>query len=759
MLANAFIIKHIKFVGLKRISAETALNYLPIQVGQDFTGPASGEIISSLYQTGFFSNVNVGQQSDTLIITVDERPIISQINITGNNSIPEDKLNEALEKMGFAKGQVFKQATLKEVTHALTEQYYNTGRYNARVEVKVEKQARNRVAVNIIVSEGRIVQVKRVTIVGNHVFSESDLLDKLTLSPPGFFSFFSSSDQFSKDKLEQSLQALRDYYFNRGYIKMRVVSTQTSLTPDRQYIYVVINIKEDDRYTFGQFKLTGDLILPRQELRKLVLIKKGETFSRELTVAASQAITDHLQNAGYAFAKVNVTPSIDEKTKQVNLSFDVTPGKRYYIRNIQFSGNINTTNIVFRNNMLQFESSVYNKGHIQESARNLRQLPYIKADEIKVTPKPVPGSDNQVDVDVNTVSQMSADINFSVGYSQLSKIILGASFSQRNFMGTGKTFGLNASHSATTNLISASYTDPFFTVNGISQSISTYFQTVNPGSSTDVTTYSTDGYGANMSYGFPISNYQRFNLGGGFEHVKLGVNDNNSTAVKNFVDTYGTTFNQMLLTAGWSYNTFNRFIFPTKGLRQAFNAKVSLPLSSTGSLQYYLLTYENRWYYPLGDNFIFTTRAAVGYGDGYGRYKELPFFKNFYAGGLNGLGENRAYAPSTLGPYDSNTKDRLGGNLLLAQSIGVVVPTSFISDKIRTTLFFDVSNVFNTKKQDGVEKNQGVRLQDLRYSAGLQIEWMTPLGAPLVFSLAMPIGYHDSEDTTQLFQFSIGGSF
>ncbi len=747
--AWAFRIKKITFKGLQRVSRTTALSYLPVSMGENITDDKTSQIIQALYKTGFFTDIKLLRQDDTLIVDVTERPTIYDVNVTGNDDIPQDKLNDALKKMGLARGEVFQRSVLNQAKQALVNQYYGGGYYNAKVTANVTKESRNRVSVNIDVSEGRIAKIEGIKIVGNHVFDENTLLNQLTMTTPGFLTIFNGKDKYSSDALMKSVDALKDYYLNNGYLKMRVNSQQVTITPDRKYVYIVIDVTEGAQYKFGKYSIKGDTVLPKSELNKFISVTPGGVFSRQKVIDTDNALGRRLQDAGYAYAKVEAIPHVDEKNKTVDLTFDVNAGSRYYVRRITFDGNTETSNIALRNYFTQMQDSQYSRSKLEMSERNLRQLPYLQEQQLSYGLHAVPGTNNELDVNMKVQEALSAQFQFNIGYSQAEKFMISTSVNQQNFLGTGKTVGVNLQVSGYSKVYSISYVNPFYTANGISHSVSAYIQKVNANSA-NIADFSTSSYGFSSSFGFPLSNYDSFSLGYGLRHTHLQLGSSPSLDMLAFDSEHGDQFDQLLLTAGWHHNSTDRYKLPTSGMIQGLTGVVSVPVNKN-KLQYYTISYDNRLYVPLNKahDWIFTTLLNVGYGNGYGSFKQLPFFNNFYAGGLGVQGQVRGYDVNSLGPVDSSG-NTIGGNELLTGSIGLIVPNPAEDHGVRTTLFFDAGNVYNTDVAP-------VNLSQLRYSAGLQVKWWTPLGIPLVFSFAKAI-HTQPNDVTDTFQFSLGGS-
>lgn len=752
--APSFIVKKIKIEGAKRIREVAIIHNLPLTLGQTFNDRLSDETIKKLYKTGLFDEVHLLYEGNTLIIRVQERSIIRSVKIVGNKHLPEDKLNETLKKLNFKAGAVFDPSVLDFIKQSLVEQYYGMGRFNATIKLQVIPESHRGVSISIDISEGKIAKVEKISFLGNHLFKAKVLNKELALSTSSWLTFFTSKDQYSKEKLNQSIQALQTYYFDRGYIDMRVDSAQVMMTPNKQHVYLLFRLSEGQPYTFSGYELAGNLILPKPVLAKQIQIKPGEIFSRARLLEASRALTNRLGDEGYAFAKVALQPKIDLKNKKVSVVFNIDSGRRYYVRSIYFSGNSITSNIALRNMMTQFEGGLYSTQKVNQSIRNLRQLPYLKPNEISITPIPVKGKENQVDLETKVTEQLSSQIQFTVGYSGAFGLLFGLSLSQNNFLGTGKTAGISFNRNNYQTSYSLSYTDPFFTYEGVSRTTQVYYQITNPGA-VYAANYSTNTIGFNDSFGLPLSNYQRLNLGYGFQYLELLTSSFSSKEINNFINQYGKFFSQILLTASWDYNTLDRFQFPTHGDHQSLVPVISVP-ATNHSLQYYTLTYQNRFYQPLISNLIFTLYGALGYGAGYGQYPVLPFMQNYMAGGIGTLGLNRGYQANTLGPYDSNHQ-ALGGNALADLSLGLIIPTPLDKYNVRTSFFLDAGNVFNTKTGP-MQPYSPLAFNNIAYSGGVQVEWWIPIGMPIVFSLAAPLN-SVANGTTQIFQFTLGLSF
>jgi outer membrane protein insertion porin family len=747
-VAATFVINQIKVKGLQRVSKATVLHYLPVNQGESFNTANSNKLLQSLYKTDFFSNVTLYRDNNNLVIKVQERPTISEIDITGNKQIPQDKLKDALNKLGLQKGRFLNHATLEEVKQALQNEYYAMGRYNVRITITQTKEPRNRVAIGIQVSEGAVTKVAGIKILGNNTFSEEDLLDGLHLSTPGLTTFFTRRDEYSEDKLHQSQQDILNYYLDRGYIQAKIDSTQVTMTPDRKQVYIVIKITEGAKFTISGYQLNGKLLNQREQLLSVVKFKKGDTFSRQNILNATRSMTLLLGDLGYAFAQVNPKPSIDAKNKTVFIDFDVQPGNKYYIRNITFEGNDDTSQIALRKQLYQMEGGLYSTQKIHDSIFELQQDSYLAPNPPpQITPVKVAGTNNMLDLDVKLAERLSAQFQLSLGYSEAYGFMVSTGITQSNFMGSGKTVGFNISLSSYQKNFSVTYNNPYYTPDGVSRSISVFGSTTSS-DQLSVAEYNTDSYGANVNYGFPLSVHSSLNLGYGFSRTILKQGGTSSNIVDDFLEKYGNVFDQLLLTAGWSYRTTDRPILPTKGDNQSIDLTVSTPIDKN-KLLYYKLTYTNDWYQPLNKYFILHAHGVVGYGNGYGGFDNLPFFQNYYAGGLGVPGINRAYYPFSLGPRDNNNNP-IGGNLLVGGHLSLILPDFYNAPTVRTSVFVDGGNVFNTHVVgENFSPNQ------FRYSYGLQVEWWTPLNLPLIFSFAEPINNRPG-DNLDAFQFTIG---
>lgn len=758
--ANAFIVKAIRVQGLQGLSQETVLNYLPVQVGQDFDPSQSTTAIQALYATGLFNDVSLSQQGSTLVVTVSERPIIANVIVTGNKILTKDKLDPVLKSIGLVQGQVFDSAVLERIVHSLQSQYDSMGKYNAIITPTVTPEPRNRVLIKINISEGRSVVVKQIEIIGNHAYSEWRLKNELSLTTPRPWSFLTRNDLYSQDKLSDSMNALQSFYMDRGYLRFKIDSAQATLTPDRKFVYLVVHVTEGPIYTLKGYQLIGNLIVPQCKLDAVMKLKPGSVFSRQAIHDASTAITNLLGNMGYLFATVNVEPQIDDVTRQVYLTFYVEPGNQIYVRRINFIGNTKTADIALRQTLRQVEGSLASLGNIQESLRQLNLTGYMTS--IHDSTVPVPGVPDQVDLNYNVEEAPSASATAGVGYGTLGWVV-NAGITQQDFMGTGDSLGVNFSNSLYSTSYSVSFNNPYYTPDGVQRGFSLYYQRTTPGN-VGITDFTTDMFGGTVTYSIPISaNGDFLQLGYGYQNTLLEVGSDPTTQLQNFINSYGRHFNEILLNFGWSRNGLDRAVFPTRGLYQALSAQLAVP-ADDDSLEYYKVNYNFTDYIPITDQYIINTRGIIGYGGGYGGTHVLPFFANYYAGGMASNGEVRGFQSNTLGPKDTLPNavpggapvpdDPLGGNELIDGSLNLIFPNPISQDRLRTSAFLDAGNVYSNK----AEVISGTSAGPIRFSTGVEADWRVPvMNILLEVSLAKVLNAQPGDDT-RIFDFNVGTS-
>lgn len=743
---QGFVVRDIKVTGLKRVSVGTVLNYLPVQVGEEVDSDSTPRIIRALYETGFFQSVVLERQGSVLIVQVVERSTIGSVSVLGNKEIPDDKMKIILKEIGLVKGQVFQRSSLELLKKNLKQAYNARGKYNARITSKITQLTENRVAISVDISEGRVSRIKAIKIIGNHDFETHELLDQLTLTSSNVFTYFSKKDQYSKASMDASLEALRSFYLDRGYIKFKIVSSQVLLAPDRKDVFINIHIEEGPQYRLSGFELVGKMVVPKEKLKPLVQVEKGDVFSRKKVTESISEIGLALGDVGYGFPAVNADPQVDEVTKTVFIRFMIDPGRHVYVRRINFHGNTKTSDDLLRNIIRQNEGSLLSLHNIKESERQLRLLSYLKDIDIKTTP--IPGANNQVDLDVQVEEAPSAEASASVGYGTTG-YQANAAFNQYNFMGTGRTVGFGFNSSLWGQSYSFNYYNPFYTKTGVGRGINIYFNTVSP-KHLDVSSYNSDRYGGDVNYSVRLSDASSFQFGYGYQGLDVR-SVGRVQQIQNFVDLYGRQFNQVRLSSAWVRNTYDRMPYPTNGTNQQAGILFSLP-ASTNSLNYYKMTYQAHTYYPLFKGFLFSGLGNIGYGNTYTR-QGLPFYENFFAGGIAQPGQVRGYDSYSLGPND-NTGHSLGANLLINGSAGLVLPYPFSRETIRTSLFVDAGNVF----AEGIPAPlTGTPAGPMRFSGGISLEWRSPMG-PLAFSVAAPMNKQPT-DQPQYFQFSASTGF
>jgi len=755
--AAEFRISDIRVEGLQRIAPGTVFNYLPVQVGDTTSDAATANIIRSLYGTGFFKDVRVERDGSVLVIWVQERPAVAEITITGNKDVETEALKEGLKEIGLAEGRVFNPSVLDRIEQELKGQYYARGKYGVEIQSTVSPLERNRVAVTITIQEGLTARIKQINIIGNEAFEEKELLEQFKLGPTKWHSFYSKNDQYSKQKLAGDLEALRSFYLDRGYIKFEIKTTQVSISADKKDIYVTVGIDEGDIYSVSDIQLAGEPSVPSEQLFPLIRMRRGDVFSRKVTTESAERISKYLGNEGYAFANVNTIPEIDDEKKQVSVIFFVDPGKRVYVRRINMKGNTRTRDEVLRREMRQMEAAWFSTDLVKSSRERLQRLGYFE--EVNIETPAVPGSADEVDVDVTVKEKPSGNLLAGIGYSQSQGIIFNSSITQNNFLGTGKRVSFAFNNSSSNRIYQLAYTNPYFTVDGISRGFELSYRETDFAelSSAD---YLTDVGVAGMTFGLPITDTSRAGFGLRYQYTNFQAGA--SLLAEDFVEENGETFNDFVLTASYTSDSRDTAIFPTSGGLQSLIAEISVPGSD---LQYYRVTYRNRRYVPLTRRFTLALNADLGYGAGMGDTQSLPFFENYFAGGPRTV---RGWQENTLGPRETTFgRDPVGGNARITGSVELFAPPPIGGDfekTLRLGAFFDFGNVWWTEDSPRLAGTDfdlvapiGFSLSDLRYSTGLSAVWLSPVGA-LSVSLAYPLNEKDG-DETQVFQFGFGQTF
>jgi outer membrane protein insertion porin family len=772
-----FVVTDIRIDGLTRIAQGTVLSYLPLEKGDTLTDERAQAAIRALYQTKFFSDVQLDRQGDILVIKVTERPAIAKLTLRGNKDIKEDDLRKGLKEIGLSEGETFDRLSLDRVQQELVRQYYNRGKYNVSVDPHVTTLDRNRVAIDIEIREGKASKIKEINIVGNKAFSDKAIRKGFESDTSNFLSWYSKDDQYSREKLSGDLEKLGSYYMDRGYADFGVDSTQVTIAPDKRDMYISASIKEGEIYTVSDVKLLGELILPEETLRQLVFLHKGDTFNRRAIEASTDAIKAILANIGYAFAKVSPVPKLDKDKRTVDLTLYIEPGKRVYVRRVVFQGNTRTEDEVLRREMRQLEGSWYSQAAIDRSKTRLQKLGYFKT--VDIDKALVPGTDDQVDLTTKVEEQSAGSLMFGVGYSQYSGIILSASVSQNNFLGTGDRFSIGAETSDYYKRINASYTNPYLTDSGVQLGYTVGYSKLDYGD-TDLAnyTYSTKSFAANLS--FPITETDALSTSLGFSSNLINTQPGiTPDALVDYMNAIGNkTIHTWTSSFGWNHDTRNGYWAPTRGGVMSASIEGALPGST---VQFFKIFGEASHYWPIGKGFVLYLDGQVGYGDTYGqKYNgsygdnvkgqkaDFPFWENFYAGGVRDV---RGFQDNTLGPRlcagsaQKPAKDGTCANSVYqyAQPVGgafkvlgtaqVFLPLPFLKDvnTARVSWFMDVGNVY---------KDYGsFQAKDLRASTGLSLQWQAPIG-PLIISFAVPFRSKDEDrHYEERIQFTFGNTF
>lgn len=730
----------IEVKGLDRIELGTVLNYLPVHEGDRLDEAASAQIIHTLYKTGFFDDIELARQDDKLIITITERPSIASVKITGNEDIETKQLNKVLADIGLAEGKIFDRSSLERMVRELEGQYFAQGKYGVKVSSSLDFRKDNRVDIAIKIVEGDVAKIGRINIVGNHAFTEARLLELFQLRPPSMWTLFSSDDQYARQKLSADLETLRSFYLDNGYINFHITSSQVSINPDRRSVYVTVNLFEGDKYNVSKTELTGDLVIAKDELEKLITIHDGDVFSRKALTTSNNALLERLGDEGFAFANVHAVPTLDKDNHLVALNFVIDPGKRVYVRRINVTGNGKTSDEVIRREMRQMEGGWVSTAKIKRSRTRLKLLGFF--DEVNIETPAVPGSDDQVDVDVSVSERPSGSLTAGVGYSQNQGLLVNANISQNNVFGTGKRVSIAVNNSSVNTVYDFSFTDPYYTLDGVSRGFNVFKRTTDA-SQANIGSYSNDVYGGGVSFGVPLTELTRLNLSFNYENDALSVSTLAPQRVLDFIAANSDTFDIIKGSIGWSYDSRNQAVFPTDGGIHNLSMELALP---GGDLQFYKLGYSAAQYWPFPSSLTGKLHWQTSLGGAYGSTSELPFFERYFTGGsqsvrgfkANSLGEKDIYGD----PVGGDVEIDLGGELLFP------MPLASDSDSVRMSLFLDAGNVFS--------KIGDLGHMGLRASAGVSIVWLTPM-APLTFSYGWPINKR-ADDEIQRFQFTLGVS-
>ena len=736
-----FQIRDIRVEGIQRTEAGTVFSYLPVKVGDTMTDERATQAIKALFATGFFKDVRIEIDGQVLVVVLDERPAIASLKFTGLKAFKPEDLEKGLREVGLAESRIFDRALVERAEQELKRQYLSQGHYAVEVTTTITPLERNRVGINFAVTEGDIAKIKQINLIGASAFKESELMELMVLQTSGWLTWYTKNDQYSKQKLSGDLESLRSFYLNRGYLEFNIESTQVSISPDKQDIYITVNVVEGDKYTVSSVKLAGELLLSEDELRPLVKVRPGEVFSRERMTETTKAISERLGNEGYAFANVNAAPELDKAKREASFTIFVDPGRRVYVRRINVGGNTKTRDEVIRREVRQLESSWYDGDRINKSKVRIDRLGYFE--EVTLETPGVVGTTDQVDVDVKVKERATGSIMLGAGFSSAEKLVLSGSVQQQNVFGSGKHIGVQVSTSKSNKVYSLSHTDPYFTVDGISQGFDIYHRNTDTSTLTTIGSYGAKATGAGVRYGIPIGEDDYINVGMSVDTTTLKLTSLSPPRYIDYVNRFGADSKTLLLSGGWQKDGRDSFLVPTKGIYRRATLEVSLP-GSTATYWRGVLQQQNFW--PITPGITLALNGELGMIKSYDD-KEVPFFKHFYAGGI---GSVRGYDSGTLGPTDS-LGTALGGTTRVIGNAELLfpMPGSGVDRSMRLSTFVDAGNVwgYDTK----------FNLGDLRYSAGVALAWTSPVG-PLKFSLATPLN-KKPDDKVQRLQFQLGSTF
>ena len=775
---DVFVVKDIKIEGLEKISEGALLNYLPVNIGDSLDESRIQESIRSVYSSGFFKNIEFRKDdSGVLIISVLERPSIASINFEGNKDIKTEDLEDSLNNIGFKIGRNYDPSILDEIERSLIDQYFSFGKYNARVKTTVEELPGNTVGVQVDVSEGDRAQIRQINVVGNKIFSDEDILDILKLQMPNWLSFFNQDDRYSREDLQGDLETIENFYLDQGYANFRIESAQVAISKDKQGIFVTINITEDEIYTLSDVKVTGEFVIPKEEIEKFIFAKPGQTFSQGLLTSITELIEYELGEDGYSFAEVEAVPELDRENKEVKVVFYIQPKDRVYVRRISFTDTTSINDDVLRREMRQLEGGYYSKSKLERSKIRLQRLPFIE--EVNYETYPVPGSTDLVDAEFNIKEGLPGQFGGGIGYSGYQKLILNGNFTHTNFFGTGNRVGLDINASRFRDLYSISTTNAYTGIDEISRTLSLSYSNFSQftASSSD---FSTKTYSLGAQYSYPLSEFQRLIFGGSLQSSELLAGDYSADQALQWVTSNGksecfdqeffdfckTRFDNAELTAGWVYDSRNRFMFADQGMSHRLILNASIPGSD---VEYYGINYAYKQYFnipfPIINRLTMMVKADLAFNDAYGDSIGVPPYKNFYAGGPDTV---RGFKEHRLGPKD-NYGNPYGGNLLISSQTEFILPIpGDWANRARFSLFFDIGNTFSTSEleffdPEGNPIDYSFDASKLKRSYGLAAQWLAPMGL-FRFSYAIPMNSIDGRDRfysdeTERFQFTVGGAF
>ena len=786
---DEFLVSDIRIIGLQRVSTGSIFNVIPISVGDRIDIRKSNDIVRSLFSTEQFDDIQIGKDGNTLIITVVERPSISLIEISGNKALKTEQLLESLDGVGIKEGEVYKRSTLEKVKSELVRSYASNGRYGADVEINEIFKPRNRLEISIEVDEGNSAKIKKIAIIGNETFTDDELLDSFELSEGSFFSFLSSNNQYSREKLVGDLETLESYYRDRGYLKFSIESSQISLSRDKKSIFITYNVNEGEKYTINDVDVIGEIPFEEEVYIEIVNSLKDQTYSQAQITSIEEFFVNVLGNRGYAFAEVKGDTEITDDSNEVKLIFTVIPGNKTYTRKILFTGNDVTQDHVLRREMRQFEGAWTSDNSIEAGKVRLERLGYFK--EVNVETIPVVGTEDQIDIVYSVDEETTGSVGGNIGYSDFG-LMLGFNLQEQNFLGSGNTVGIGINKNIYSEMYNLSFMNPYATKDGVSLGYNVYFRETDYGEF-NVANYLTNSNGFGAQFGYPTSDITRLGFNVTYDKTDIDVGTLPALEIYDFVSAEGNIFETLSVQFSWQRVTLNRGLFPTAGSSTVISLSTTVPGSD---LSYYRSSIRQRYYRPLSSNFVFGFSGELGYLDAYGETEETPFFQNFYAGGPRSL---RGFESNTLGPrstdapcyefnYEEKTcpnlidtdgdgeldspyinpyanstsryRDRpIGGNIKVEGSMQLIFKLPFIEDQrsLRSAFFFDFGNVFSDNCKDYQNNCYKPALEDLRYSYGVGVTWITGFG-PLSLAISKPTNAGPQERTEE-FQFTVGNVF
>ncbi|HXU92629.1 MAG TPA: outer membrane protein assembly factor BamA [Gallionella sp.] len=734
-----FTVTDIRVEGIQRTEPGTVFSYLPVKVGDTMNDQQAAAAIRALYATGFFKDVRLEVEHGVLIVLVRERPSIASIELNGIKDFPKDQLKDNMKYAGLAEARIFDKGALDKAVQELKRQYVARGKYGVSVNTTVTELERNRVAIVFNVVEGEVSKIKQINIVGNHAYPEEELLGLMKLSTPDWMSWFSKNDQYSKQKLSADMEAMRSFYMDSGYLEFNIDSTQVSITPDKKDIYITINITEGPKYTVSKVGVSGNTIVPKEEIEKLIQVKAGDIFSRKALTETSKKIGERLGQEGYAFANVNAIPEMDKEKHEVAFNFVVDPGQRVYVRRINIAGNDKTRDEVIRREFRQVEGAWFDVSKVKKSKQRVDKLDFFS--EVNVETPPVQGAGDQMDVNVSVKEKNTGNLSVGAGFSNGEGLTFSAGISQANLFGSGNHAAVQINTSKINQVYSFSYTNPYFTDDGVSRGFDLYKRNTDS-TNTAVSQYSSHTLGGGIRFGVPIADEETISYGLSFERTQLGLLPTSPARLVNYVNTFGATNSNLMGTIGWGRDSRDSAIYTTEGTVQRAFAEIALPVFD---MRYYKLNYQHQWFYPVSSDVTLLLNGEAGIAGGYGG-KQVPFFKNFYAGGT---GSVRGYDSNSLGPRDA-TNAVLGGTRRVVGNAELLVPFPGIKEKsVRLSGFIDGGAVYGPGDLPGSA--------GLRYSTGAAVTWISPVG-PIKFSYAIPLN-KQPVDLLQKFQFTLGQVF